>query len=95
MSKDKKRYSTADLAHFADSLRIVAARIEQATDMMRQQNLETLDVAAWKSGELGVKNFVAFARSMHEALDEYLLQQPLASGHLLPKVENTNRKNKS
>lgn len=78
MAKEKREYGTKQLREFASRLRVVAARIENSVDIAEEQGLTELDVAAWKSGELGIKNFLAFARSLNDAVDGQLLKDPLS-----------------
>lgn len=76
-AKETKSFDADQLSEWSQRLRLVATRIENAADLLRENDC-TVDVANWKSGKLGVKNFLAFSAAIHASIDQMLLNTPPA-----------------
>ncbi len=86
--KETKTFDANQLAEWSQRLRIVASRIENAADVLRENGGE-VQIANWKSGELGIKNFLAFSTAIHQSIDEMLFKLPQQSKRTKPQKKMT------
>lgn len=75
--KTPKGYTHKQLAEIARSLRAVAERIESSAATMQAEKLQSLAVSNWRSGEIAVRHWQSFSRSVHSAVDAAILGRAL------------------
>lgn len=88
MAKETREFSTAELRSFTNRWRLVAAKLDAATDTLEQCGYCSADVRDWKSLERGIKALTTFSKSVHAAIDELLLAVPAIEGKADPGVED-------
>ena len=75
--KSPKGYTQKQLAEIARSLRVIAERVEYAASSMQSEKIGTLDVTSWRSGEIAIKHWQSFSRSVHSAVDVAILTRAI------------------
>lgn len=75
--KAPTRYTPQQIEEFARSLRLVAERVEACSKAMKAEDIQGVFISSWRSGELAIKHWQSFSRSIHSGLDVEILRKGL------------------